>query len=532
MKTKKLNVLLPTNKRNNLPDAVQVETIKIKTENNILGTAKILCWVSVLLLQIAAMVLLALFVIQIFQWYLLISFCLSVGTAIYVLSTDKSGNSKAVWMLVLLLFFYMGYYMYFISDENVCFSRHKKKFARIFERTKEYFPLGTNPPKNITADVLHDCNYLKNVGNFSTFCDTETKYFSSGALLFDDVIENFKKAKKFIFIEYFIIADGVLLNRMLEILGEKVKDGVDVRIIYDDLGSYKKLRWRTKRKMNEMGIKLSSFNRLVPTFSVAMNFRDHRKIIVIDGQISYTGGSNLADEYVNEKRIYGYWKDTGIRLDGDATDMLTFIFLRQWEFITGEIENFKPFLIAEKRKGEGVVIPYADGLDYVDDIGKNVYANVISQAQEKIYIMSPYFIVDETIENLLINKAKAGVDVRLVLPEIPDKKIVYIQSYNNALKLVKAGVKVYLMKDSFVHSKLLLTEDAVIVGSINMDMRSFYQQFESSVYTSANSVKSDVLKDFEFTFSESRMLTMEDATKRSVLRRAVVGVMRIFSPLM
>ena len=348
-----------------------------------------------------------------------------------------------------------------------------------------------------------------------------------------DMLLELEKANRFIFLEFFIVADGALFNRIFSILKEKVSAGVDVRVIYDDLGSHKVLSKKAKITLKNAGIKIQPFNRVTPIFSITLNYRDHRKIIIVDGKTAYTGGCNLADEYINEKRMHGYWKDSGVRLDGKAVDGFTLMFLRQWEFLTKTKEDYSQFLGKAKQTViDSVFVPYADGLDYSKNIGKNVYENMVASAKEKIYIMTPYFIVDDTLTNLLINKAMSGVDVRIIIPEIPDKAFVYGVTRNNAEKLIDHGVKVYCMKQSFVHSKLLLTENSAVVGSINMDLRSFYQQFECAVYTDDKKVKQEVLIDFESTFNDCQLITEKNKLRNHLIYRAFAGVMQIFAPFM
>ena len=381
--------------------------------------------------------------------------------------------------------------------------------------------------------VERDCVYLNNAGGFNIYRETELEYFPSGASFFDDLLEKLAKAQKFIFLEYFIVSDGSLLNRFFDVISGCVSRGVDVRLIYDDMGSHKPLSHRAKVKFKKIGVKIVAFNRLVPIVSVALNYRDHRKIVVIDGQTAYTGGCNLADEYVNEKRLHGYWKDNGIRLDGRAVDGLTIIFLRQWEYLNKVREDYSVFLNkAESKDCNSVVVPYADGLDFELPIGKSVYENIISVSKERIYIMTPYFIVDDTITNILINKALSGVDIRIILPEIPDKSFVYGVTRNNAEKLMDYGVKVYVMKNAFVHSKVLITENCAVVGSINMDLRSFYQQFECAVYTDDKRFMSAVIADFENTFKDSELITEKNKLRKHALYRAFAGLMQVFAPFM
>ena len=507
------------------------EIVKIKTETGGLGALKTLIVALIIGSQLGLLIYLNIMFAVAFWWFLAVSFVLSVITCIYVLSSNKNSLSKAVWIIFLLLFFSFGYIIYILSDKRIFFRKAKKRYMRIYQNSEQY--ITKNEIKLTNNVVERDCNYLFNAGKFTQYKDTKAVYFPSGTRLFDDLLERIKNAEKFIFIEYFIVSDGNLLNRFYDVLSERASHGIDVRLIYDDMGSHKTFSNKSKNKFKKAGIKLCSFNRLMPIFSVALNYRDHRKIVVVDGQTAYSGGCNLADEYVNEKRTHGYWKDTGIRLDGKAVDGFTLIFLRQWEFLTKKSEDYSKFFnLAKSVKNEAIVVPYADGLDFSMPIGKTVYENMIAGATEKIYIMTPYFIVDDTITNLLINKSLSGVDVRIILPEIPDKKFVYGVTRNNAEKLMDYGVKVYLMKDSFVHSKLVLTENSVVVGSINMDLRSFYQQFECAVYTCDQTVMDSVNEDFANTINECELITQKNKLRNHVIYRMLAGLMQVFAPFM
>lgn len=510
----------------------ETDVVKIKTETSGLGALKTLITAAIIGVQLALIIYLNVTFGLLFNWYLAVSFVLSLITCIYVLSSKKNSLSKAVWIIFLLLGFSFAHVIYLLSDERIFFAKSKKRFAKIYSDADKFTQKSDTCVEN--PCVKNDCEYLYSAGKFPAYTDTSAKYFSSGASLFDDVLERLKKAEKFIFIEFFIISDGNLLKRFIDVLKDRVASGVTVRIIYDDMGSHKTFSRKSKSILKKAGVKISPFNRLVPIFSVALNYRDHRKMIIVDGKTVYSGGSNLADEYVNEKRMYGYWKDTGIRLDGGAVDSFTLMFLRQWEFLNKTREDYSQFLNQVKKESNvgSVVVPYADGLDYKMPIGKNAYENMIASATEKIYIMTPYFIVDDTINGLLMNKALSGVDVRIILPEVPDKAFVYAVSRNNAEKLIEYGVKVYLMKNSFVHSKLLLTENSVVVGSINMDLRSFYQQFECAVYTDDKGVMDDVLDDFNQTFNDCYMITENNKKRKNVLYRIFNGLMQVFAPFM
>lgn len=508
-----------------------INAVKIKTENNGLGLLKAIVIFGIIILQMLMFIFLHFVFMLSYQWTIIITFFISLITCIYVLSSNKNSQSKAVWIIFLLIFFPFAYMFYLLSDERLLMSGAGKRYKKIYNDTSQYQKAQENINKQ--KNISNECAYLYRAGGFRAYMHTESKYFSSGTTFFDDLIERLKSAEYFIFMEFFIVADGVLLNRILDVLAEKVKNGVKVRLIYDDMGSHKVFSRNMKKTIKKLGIELLAFNKIFPIFSLAINYRDHRKIIIVDGKTAYTGGCNLADEYINEKRIHGYWKDAGIKIDGEGVDGLTITFLRQWEFLTKEKEDYSKFLMqADSFNNESVIVPYADGLDYSIAIGKNVYENMISNAIERIYIMTPYFIVDDTLTNLLITKAMSGVDVRLIIPEVPDKAFVYGVTRNNAEKLIDYGVKVYCMKNSFVHSKVLLTDNSAVVGSINMDLRSFYQQFECAIYLDDKSTLEDISKDFNDTINQSFLITEKKKLRKHFIYRMFAGVMQIFAPFM
>jgi cardiolipin synthase len=408
------------------------------------------------------------------------------------------------------------------------YKRARKRHWRIYEKTAKYSKEYKEP--SACEDVLVNCRYLHNSGGFVPHNNTDIKYFPSATRMFDDVIQKLKSAQKFVFIEYFAISDGVLLQRILNVLLDKMKKGVDVRIIYDDMGS-RALSLKTKRLIKKAGGQIRVFNRLMSKFSFALNYRDHRKIIVIDGKVAYTGGCNLADEYINEKRMHGYWKDAGLRMCGEVVDEVTLTFLRQWEFILKKPIEYQGFLgLYDRIERDSVVLHYVGGPEFEHPICKSVYENVICCAKKKLYIMTPYFVPDESIMQDIINAALAGVDVRLVLPAVPDKMYVYLLTRDNAEKMTKYGVKVYYVEDAFVHSKVVLSESCAVIGSVNFDMRSFYQQFENSVLTDDKKLLSDVENDFERTFADCKLV--EKRQKRGLFNKIAVSVLRIVGPLM
>lgn len=507
------------------------KAVKIRTESNGLRPLKTLIVALCIVAQIVFIIELNLYAGSVYDVYVAVSYALSLCMCVYCLSSTKNGLSKAVWIMILLLGFTFGFIFYILSDERFFFRKQKRRYKSIYSRSEKFVSGGS--VSNASPQVACDCKYLYSSGGFGAYDGTDVEYFSSGASLFDDVLSRIAKAEKFVFIEFFIISDGVLFDRVIDVLSEKALGGVDVRIIYDDMGSHRSLSGGAKQKIKKAGIKLKAFNRLFPWFNVGLNYRDHRKIIVVDGQTAYSGGCNLADEYINEKRMYGYWKDNGIRLDGKAVDGFTLIFLRQWEYLSKKEEDYSAFLnLYTKTNSTSAVVPFADGLDCSARIGKSVYENVIAGAKERLWIMTPYFVPDEAVTELLKNKATSGVDVRIILPAVPDKAFTYVVTRNNAEKLIKSGVKVYCMENSFVHGKVCLSENCAVIGSVNFDLRSFYQQFECAVYTDDAKTLKSVEQDFLSTVAKSVPITEETGNRAKLGNRLLAGVLQILAPLM
>lgn len=518
--------------RANRINSNDIMTIRIKTENSNLGTFKIVFSIFLILLQIAALVLSYLFLLNLFSSLIVVAYALSIITAIYVVSADKNSQSKPVWILFLMVLPVFGFIIYFLSDDRFSFAASRKRYGRIFEET-EKFKQNEHKPTIMGTSSKQNMEYLKNAGGFEAYSATDIKYYSSGSAFFDSLLQEIDKAEKFVFMEYFIISDGVLLWRVLDILERKAKMGVDIRFIYDDMGSHGTLSKKNKQKMKKMGIKICSFNPLISKFSMALNYRDHRKIVVVDGKVAFTGGANLADEYTNEKRMHGYWKDCGVMLEGAAVDSFTLAFLRQWEYVTRErLEYEQYFGNAVPSKNKFNCVPFVDGLEYKQPIGKGIFESIIAAAEKKIYIMTPYFIPDDAMMSLLKQKAMSGVDVRIVLPGVPDKKVVYTVTRANAEKLLAFGVKLYIMDDCFVHSKVLLTEASAVVGSINFDLRSFYQQFESALYLDDKKVLAEIDRDFDKTMPICTQITTKNQKRNSFFFRLCSGILRIISPFM
>lgn len=509
----------------------KIHTLKAKSESNNLGVFKSILVLALIALQLAFIILSSVYVVSGFQYYTIFAGVLSLVACVHVLSTKSNGQTKATWVLFLLCCYSFGYVIYFLSSEKVLFGKSRKKYQKIHQKTDIFFKNDANFD-TLGVDVRANAKYLYN-SKFQPFCNSHTTYFPSGTQFFDDLIQSLKNAKKFIFMEFYIISNGVLLNRLTDVLYQKVKEGVEVRIIYDDLGCHGKLKRKTKKEFIKNGIKIHHFNKLLPIFNIALNLRNHRKIVIIDGSVAYTGGCNIADEYINEKQIFGYWKDSAIKVCGKACDNFTISFLHQWAFLTKTDPQYKDYLnIAAEGNFNHVVVPFVSGPEYDYSIARDFYTALISSAEERLYIMTPYFIPEETIINLLIAKAKSGIDVKIILPGVADKKMVYVVSRDYAERLISSGVKVYTMNNSFVHSKVICTEHSAVVGSINIDLRSFYQQFESAIYTNQQSTLDAILLDFKNTLKHSTQITKSLRKRNKFWYRVFASILRLISPLM
>ena len=516
--------------------------IRLKTERRGIGKLKAMSILFVALLQLGVLITLHTLVAAAFRGYLIFSVVMDILTCLYVLASDKNGRSKAVWIMLILVLFPVGFLIFFLSDERIFFRSSRRRYRAILQSSSGM--LTGCSCKDMPETTARACTYIKNATGYVPYKNTSAEYFPSGAGAFDDMIERCASAEKFIFLEYFIVAGGMLFDRLFSVLKERAAAGVDVRVIYDDMGSSGKLSGKLKREVRASGIQLYAFNKLVPMYKIAMNYRDHRKITVIDGRFAYTGGINISDEYVNERRLYGYWKDNAVRIEGDAVQGFTLMFLRQWEFVTKKPSDYSPFMYAGGGKfpepvssgdvcgaSGGTFLPYASGLEYAAPVARDVYAGAISQAGERLWIMTPYFVPDDTITNMLASKALSGVDVRIVLPGVPDKAYVYLISLDNADKLMSSGVKVYTMTDAFVHTKSVLTEKCAIIGSANFDLRSFFQQYENALYTDDAGVMRGLEQDFLQTFPECTQRNYASVQPGPV-RSLLISLLQIFSPLM
>jgi len=376
--------------------------------------------------------------------------------------------------------------------------------------------------------------YLWRYGHFPVYQNTDVTFFKTAEEGLEAQKIALKNAKKFIFMEYHAIEDAKSFGEIRKILAERVKAGVEVRVFYDDVGSIGFINRDFIKRMEAEGIQCRVFNPVIPVLNMFMNNRDHRKITVVDGYIGFTGGYNMADEYFNITHPYGHWKDTGVRMMGDAVKSLTILFLEMWNAIRETDQDIQKYLprITYQAAEEGFVQPYGDSPLDEERIGENVYLNIIKNAKEYVFFMTPYLILSDEMNSELCLAAKRGVDVRIITPGIPDKKVVFQMTRSYYARLAQAGVRIYEYTPGFCHAKQCVADgETATNGTINLDFRSLYLHFENGVYLYKCPAIEDIKQDFEETFSLSTEVTEKYSRGRTTGIRIRDCILRLFAPL-
>lgn len=495
--------------------------------------------VVVLLLFQVAMLTLLIWNLSKYFVYFYAGFCaLSIVTVLWLINTKDNPSYKLAWAVPVLLFPVFGGLFYLFFGGKRMPLRMRKRIRRIYQTTVSQL---RQDPKVIEELEFEDRNaanqakYLVNSALFPVYKDTYTDYLPLGEVKFERLKRELQKAKRFIFLEYFIVSEGEMWNSILKILEEKVKQGVEVRVMYDDMGCLTTLPHDYPKKLRAMGIRCEVFNPFRPELTAMLNNRDHRKIAVIDGSVGFTGGINLADEYINKCERFGHWKDTAVIMKGPAVWSLTVMFLQMWNYATKCMDDFGKYRPDESLRsgGEGYVLPYGDSpLDY-EDTGETVYLNMINKAQDYVFINTPYLIIDNELNVALCNAAKSGVDVRIVTPHVPDKWYVHMLTQAYYPQLIHAGVKIYEYTPGFVHAKTFVADDKyATVGTINLDYRSLYLHFECGVWMYRTASVMQIKQDYIETLKKCQQITTEDLKKTSGLKRLLQAVLRAFAPLM
>lgn len=464
---------------------------------------------------------------------------IAVLTVLWLVNQRINPSYKLTWTIVILIFPIIGIVLYFIMGKSRLAKRFCHEYERVLEEQGEILKEKCEDRLELKARDKMASNqsiYLRDYADSPLYKNTITEYYPVGEDWFAKYIEELKKAEHYIFLEYFILAEGYMWDTVREILIEKAAKGVDVRLIYDDFGCITTLPPRFYKELQANGIKCAAFNPVRPFLNIILNNRDHRKITVIDGHTAFTGGINLADEYINQKERFGHWKDSGIYLYGEAVWNFTVMFLRMWSVITHmdcEFELFRPYQYhVDGFESDGFVQPYGDIPMDNETVGEHVYLNIISQSTDYLYIFTPYLILDNETMKALCLSAKRGVDVRIVTPGIPDKKIVFLLTQSYYEELLEAGVRIYQYSPGFLHSKSFVCDDEVaVVGTINLDYRSLYLHFECGVWLYQTKSVSQVKQDFLDTLEVSSEITLDFCKNRNIVVRAAQSILRLVAPL-
>ena len=466
------------------------------------------------------------------------SVLLSLLITLGIINSKSNPAYKIAWLIPILLFPVFGglVYLLFGSDRTGRYLR--KKLQGIGTEMDNVIGEAhrRSGAEQLPPDAANQSRYISHCAYCPPCQNTTTEYLPLGEVKFERMVEELKKAKHYIFLEYFIIQEGKMWNTILDILRQKAAEGVDVRVIYDDMGCIMILPTGYDRTLEQMGIKCRIFNPFVPILSSRFNTRDHRKICVIDGNVGFTGGINLADEYINAYEKHGHWKDTSILLKGEAVFNLTVMFLSMWDYLdgtTGKTDYSRYYPTVWDENAKGYVQPFADNPLDDEAVGETVYLNLINKAKRYVYITTPYLILSSEMLTALTSAAKCGVDVRIITPHVPDKWYVHAVSRSHYQPLIEAGVKIYEYTPGFIHAKtFVVDDDYAVVGTINLDYRSLYLHFECAVWMYQTPSVAQVRDDFFKTQQISQEITLEECRSLSFPRRLGRSVLRVFAPLM
>ena len=466
----------------------------------------------------------------------LAALAMQIFCVVRIVASDDNPDYKIPWLLTVLILPVAGFMLYFIFYSRRLKRKFVKRMAQIWENAyKREDAAEFAALERENSVIAADARMLCRISGSHLFCGTQVAYFSCGEDLYERMLQDLREAKHFIFMEYFIIEHGIFWDTVLSVLEKKAANGVEVRVMYDDIGCMTTLPGNYARQLRAKGILATPFSRLRGDADSEFNNRNHRKITVIDGRVGYTGGINLADEYINATERFGHWKDVGVRLEGEAVHELTALALSDYAM---NVKRFTPpgaaYYPTVPPSGEGFVVPFGDGPRpiYQHFVGKAVIQNMLAGATRYAWITTPYLIPDNDLCVSLENAALRGVDVRIVLPHVPDKRVVFAMSRSYYRRLMEAGVRIYEYTPGFIHGKSYLADDTCgMIGSINMDYRSLVHHFENGVWMYRCPCLQDLKADMMRTMEQSTQMD-EKSARGTFLSRVFCAVLRVFAPLL
>lgn len=467
---------------------------------------------------------------------------LSAFVILYVVNKDENPSFKLAWIIPITVIPVFGTLLYLFLELQWEGKIINKRLRENITDTQPYLEQNPRYMDQLAKTSRSNANlaaYIENSGSYPVYGNTNVKYYPVGEEMFEDMKKELEKAKRFIFMEYFIVERGEMWDSILKILERKVSEGVEVRFMYDGMCCLVLLPYSYPKELRAKGIKAKMFAPIRPALSTYQNNRDHRKILVIDGHTAFTGGINLADEYINRKVRFGHWKDTGIMVKGDAVTSFTMMFLQMWNITEKEPEDYgrylrdPEFFYPPELSMEGFVIPYGDSPLDQETVGELVYLDIINTARSYVHIMTPYLILNYELVQALQFAAKRGVETIIIMPHIPDKEYAFLLAKAHYEELIRAGVQIYEYTPGFVHAKVFTSDDEkAVVGTINMDYRSLYLHFECAAYIYRNEVIKDVERDFMETLAKSQVITLEECRNYPWYKKLAGRVLRLFAPLM
>ncbi len=460
----------------------------------------------------------------------------NIAMLLYLFRSDMDATAKLTWLVLMMIFPIPISVLLWCNEKEI---GHRKLSRRLRETVKEtkgklvQEDEVMKKPEIVLSATDDLCHFINLTGCYPLYRNTQVKFFPLGENKFEAMLEELKKAEKFIFMEYFIIDEGYMWGRILKILADKAAQGVDVRVMYDGMCEISTLSSDYPKRLAKLGIRCKAFSKLYPFLSTHYNYRDHRKILVIDGQVAFNGGVNLADEYINKRERFGHWKDTAVMLKGSAVDSFTLMFLQMWNLTETE-EQWDEFLnLSQPAESDGYVIPYADSPLDGYKVGESVYIDILSRAKGYVHIMTPYLILDNELESALKFAAQRGVDVKLILPGIPDKKSAFALAKSHYKYLIKEGIKIYEYTPGFVHAKIFVSDNVkAVVGTINLDYRSLYHHFECATYMYGTSCISEIEEDFQKTLEKCSEVTPETIAGEKFSYKARGSLLKLVAPMM
>lgn len=461
----------------------------------------------------------------------------ALAIVLIIINKEGSPEIKLSWSIITLLLPVVGGLFYLFVEMQPGYRMLQRKLEHIYKRTEDYVQQDAQVLEELAKadrNTAGLASYVHKHGNFPVYQNTRVRYFPLGEDKFEAMLAELEKAEKFIFMEYFILREGYMWEKILEILERKAVEGVEVRVMYDGTCALFDLPYEYPEELMKKGIQCKMYAPIQPILSTHYNNRDHRKILVIDGKVGFTGGINIGDEYINRVKKHGHWKDTAVMLEGDAVQGLTMMFLQMWH-VSEKSPEYGKYLEKEKRdlQATGFVMPYGDSPFDDELIGEMVYMDILNRAKKYVHIMTPYLIIDQGMLTALCFAAKRGIDVKLILPHVPDKKFAFALAKSHYRELLQAGVRIYEYTPGFVHAKVFASDDEkAVVGTINLDYRSLYLHFECAAFLYQVDEIINIEKDFQETLEKCQEITLENRRKGTTLLRLEGWFLKVLAPLM